>query len=120
MTQETQVNDQPQVPDVQIGFGRALTIMYGENWREVATETQINTARHFYNAGLNDVQFLIQINNAQLSQNLQSVASTMVVGAERQLADQTAEAEVAKSVKHRVGKSVIKQPVAKPIKRGKK
>lgn len=90
MTEEAQMQGQAQVPQIQLGFAIALTKMYGQNWRETATENQVNTARHFYHSGLDDMQTLVQINNAQLSQNVHSIFSTLTVGAEKQIADQQA------------------------------
>lgn len=90
MTEQVQQEATP--ANVQMGFGQALTIMFGENWRETTSEADINRARHFYYRGLNDMQMLVQISNAGLSQNVQSIFSTLAVGAEKQVAEQQAAA----------------------------
>lgn len=85
--QNTQTAATAEVPQVQLGFGRALTVMYGDNWRETLTEDQLNRARHFYHSGLNDLQVMVQISNHELSQRVHGLFSTLTVGAEKQIAD---------------------------------
>jgi len=85
----------PQTQQVQIGFEKALTMMNPE-WRAQFTKEQVNQFRHFYHQGIQDVYFLVRLQNEQMAQNFQSVLNTVVVtGNEEEIAAAQAEAQKA-------------------------
>jgi hypothetical protein len=81
---------QQEVPNqtVNVGFGKALA-MFNPNWREELTPDQVNSFRHFYNQGVNDVVLVTQLSQNQLNSGLQAIGQTIIrTGNEAQIAEQ--------------------------------
>lgn len=113
MTQETQTSTQQAAPEqqtVQVGFEKALMMMNPE-WRTAFTPEQVNSFRHFYHQGIQDINLLNNINFQNAQQNFQAVLQTAIVtGNEEQIAElqrQQAEADAAERDEDEGGLQVI-------------
>ena len=61
-----------------IGFEQAL-IMFDPQWRTNLQEGHVNSARHFYNQGMQNMLTLINLQNQQMQQNVGALMQNMAV-----------------------------------------